>query len=135
MNSAWARPDKFFGWKALTVTAVMYFAWTGIMLYSFPDFLPRLHETFGWSRASISWANSLAMVVQGLLTPFAGMLVMRYGAKKALAAGGVLSVLCFIAASFHTRLWELYLAYGILFGAGGSLCGMLAMTTIANNWF
>ena len=135
MNTAWARPDKFFGWKALSVTAVMYFAWSGIMLYSFPVIMPHLHETFGWSRASISWANSLAMVVQGLVMPFAGVFVMRYGAKKVLAAGGILSVLCFVAASFHTSLWELYLAYGILFGVGGSLCGMLAMTTIANNWF
>ena len=135
MNIAWARPDKFFGWKALSVTAVMYFAWSGIMLYSFPVILPHLHETFGWSRASISWANSLAMVVQGLVMPFAGMFVMRHGAKKALAVGSILSILCFIVASFHTRLWELYLAYGVLFGVGGSLCGMLTMTTIVNNWF
>ena len=135
MNIAWARQDKFFGWKALITTAVMYFAMTGLLLYSFPVFLPFLHETFGWSRASISWANSFAMIGQGLISPLAGMFVMRYGAKKALAAGSILSILCFVVAGFHTRLWELYLAYGILFGVGGSLCGMLAMTTIANNWF
>ena len=113
----------------------MYFALTGLLLYSFPVFLPFLRETFGWSRASISWANSLALIVQGLASPLAGMYVMRYGARKALAAGGILCVLCFVVASFHTRLWELYLAYAVLFGLGGSLCGMLAMTTIVNNWF
>jgi MFS family permease len=129
------KPDKFFGWKALGVAAVMYFALTGLLLYSFPVFLPFLCKTFGWSRASVSWANSLAMVVQGLTSPLAGMCVVRYGARKAIAAGGVLCVLCFVAASFHNRLWELYLAYSLLFGLGGSLCGMLAMTTIVNNWF
>ena len=135
MTVAWARRDKFFGWKALSAAAAMYFALTGLLLYSFPVFLPFLRDTFGWSRASISWANSLALIVQGLASPLAGMYVMRYGARKALAAGGVLNILCFLVASFHTRLWELYAAYAVLFGLGGSLCGMLAMTTIVNNWF
>jgi MFS family permease len=135
MTVAWARPDKFFGWKALAAAAAMYFALTGLLLYSFPIFLPFLCKAFGWTRASVSWANSLALVVQGLASPFAGMYVTRYGAKKALAAGGLLCVLCFVVASFHTQLWQLYLAYGVLFGLGGSLCGMLAMTTIVNNWF
>src|SRR5512136_848295 len=116
MTAAWARRDRHFGWKALGAAAAMYFALTGLLLYSFPVFLPFLYKEFGWSRASVSWANSLAMIVQGLAGPLAGMYVMRYGAKKALAAGGVLSVLCFVVASLHTRLWELYLAYGVLFG-------------------
>ena len=135
MTVTWARPDKFFGWKALAAAAAMYFALTGLLLYSFPVFLPFLCKAFGWTRASVSWANSLALVVQGLASPFAGMYVTRYGARKALAAGGILCVLCFVVASFHTQLWQLYLAYGVLFGLGGSLCGMLAMTTIVNNWF
>jgi MFS family permease len=135
MTLVWTKPDKFFGWKALGVAAVMYFALTGLLLYSFPVFLPFLCKTFGWSRASVSWANSLAMVVQGITSPLAGMCVVRYGARKAIAAGGVLCVLCFVVASFHTQLWELYLAYALLFGLGVSLCGMLAMTTIVNNWF
>jgi len=135
MTSIWAKPNKFFGWKALAAAAAMYFALTGLLLYSFPVFLPFLCKAFGWTRAAVSWANSLALVVQGLASPFAGMYVTRYGARKALATGGILCVLCFIIASFHTQLWQLYLAYGVLFGLGGSLCGMLAMTTIVNNWF
>ena len=135
MIAAWTGHGKFFGWKALAVSAAMYFAMTGLLLYSFPVFLPFLCEAFGWSRASVSWANSLAMVVTGLASPFAGMYVTRYGARKAIAAGGLLCVLCFVIASFHNHLWELYLVYAVLFGLGGSLCGMLAMTTIVNNWF
>lgn len=126
---------KFSGWKALTVAAVMYFGLTGLLLYSFPVFLPFLCTAFGWSRASVSWANSLAMIVTGLASPLAGMAVARYGARRAIAVGGILCVLCFVAVSFHSRLWQLYLAYGVLFGLGGSLCGMLALTTLVNNWF
>ena len=135
MIAAWTGHGKFFGWKALAVSAVMYFAMTGLLLYSFPVFLPFLVEAFGWSRASVSWANSLAMVVTGLASPLAGIYVTRYGAGKAIASGGLLCVLCFVIASFHNHLWELYLIYALLFGLGGSLCGMLSMTTIVNNWF
>jgi MFS family permease len=135
MTVAWLKRGKFFGWKALAVAAVMYFALTGLLLYSFPVFLPFLCKAFGWSRASVSWANSLAMVVTGLASPFAGIYVTRHGARKAITAGGILCVLCFVVASFHTQLWQLYLAYAVLFGLGGSLCGMLSMTTIVNNWF
>ena len=135
MAAAWTGPGKFFGWKALAVAAVMYFALTGLLLYSFPVFLPFLCEAFGWSRASVSWVNSLAMIVTGLASPFAGMYVTRFGVRKAIAGGGILCVLCFVIASYHTQLWQLYLTYAVLFGLGGSLCGMLAMTTIVNNWF
>ena len=135
MTFAFTEPGKFYGWKALAVVAVMYFAMTGLLLYSFPAILPFLCDSFGWSRASVSWANSLAMAVTGLVSPLAGMYVMRYGARKAVAVGGILCVLCFVCASFHTQLWQLYLAYAVLFGLGGSLCGMLTMTTIVNNWF
>jgi MFS transporter, OFA family, oxalate/formate antiporter len=135
MTFAWKEPNKFFGWKALATVAVMYFAMTGLLLYSFTVILPFLCTSFGWSRAAVSWANSLAMVVTGLVSPVAGMFVARYGARKAVSVGGILCVLCFVCASFHTQLWQLYLAYAVLFGLGGSLCGMLTMTSIVNNWF
>jgi OFA family oxalate/formate antiporter-like MFS transporter len=135
MTDASAGPTKFYGWKALAVTAVMYFAMTGLLLYSFPVFLPFLCEAFGWSRASVSWANSLAMVVAGITSPLAGFLIARYGARIVIVIGATLSILCFVFVSLHTQLWELYLAYGALLGTGCCFCGMIAMTTIANNWF
>jgi len=60
MTVTWARPNTLFGWRALVAAAAMYFALTGLLLYSFPVFLPFLYKTFGWTRASVSWANSLA---------------------------------------------------------------------------
>jgi MFS transporter, OFA family, oxalate/formate antiporter len=135
MTAASAEPGKFYGWKALAVTAVMYFAMTGLLLYSFPVFLPFLCKAFGWSRASVSWANSLAMIVIGIASPWAGAFVARHGARRAIVIGSILCILCFVSASFHTQLWQLYLVYAVLFGLGGSLSGMMAMTTIANNWF
>jgi MFS family permease len=135
MNSAAIETGKFYGWKALGVVAVMYFTMTGFLLYSFPVFLPFLCDAFGWSRAAVSWANSLAMIVIGIVSPLAGMFIARYGARRAIVIGNLLCVACFLIAGFHTRLWELYFAYAFLFGVGGCLGGILPMTTIVNNWF
>ena len=38
MTVASAAPGGFYGWKALAVVAVMYFAITGLLLCSFPVF-------------------------------------------------------------------------------------------------
>ncbi len=135
MTASSAQPRKFYGWKALAITAVMYFAMTGLLLYSFPVFLPFLCDAFGWSRASVSWANSLAMIVAGIASPLAGLLITRFGARFVIVIGSLLSILCFVFVSFHTRLWELYFAYGAFLGIGCCFCGILAMTTIANKWF
>ncbi len=85
-----------------------------------------------WARSDkfLGWKALGAAAAMYFASPFAGMYVTRFGARKALAAGGTLYILCPIVGSFHIRLWELYLAYSVLFGLGGSLCGMLAMTTI-----
>jgi MFS family permease len=135
MTAASLEPKAFYGWKTLSATAVMYFAMSGLLLYSFPVFLPFLCEAFGWSRASVSWANSLAMIVAGIASPLAGLCIAKYGARAVIAIGALLSIFCFVFVSFHTKLWELYVAYGLLLGIGCCFCGILAMTTIANNWF
>lgn len=125
----------FYGWKALAVVSSMYFVMSGALLYSFPMFLPFLCEAFDWSRAFVSWAQTTAMIVIGVTGPFAGMFIARYGPRRAIVVGNILSASCFILMGFLSGPWQLFFAYGVLFGLGGSLGGMLPITTIANNWF
>ena len=67
MKLASTEPGKFYGWVPLTVVVGMYFILVGFVLYSFQVFLPFLCEEFGWSRQSVSWANSFAL--SDCLTP------------------------------------------------------------------
>jgi MFS family permease len=135
MNTVSSEPGRFYGWISLSVVAVMYFIMVGLLLYTFQVFLPFLCDEFGWSRASVSWANSLALVVMGISAPFAGMFVARYGARSGIILGNTLCTVCFALLFFHSQLWQLYVAYALFFGLGGSLGGFLPMTTVANNWF
>ncbi len=135
MNIASEEQRPFYGWIALAVVASMYFIMSGALLYSFPVFLPFLCDAFGWSRAFVSWAQTLAMIVVGLAGPIAGMFIARYGARRAIVVGNILCASCFVLLRFLSRPWQLFFAYGALFGLGGSLGGILPITTIANNWF
>ena len=95
MTVIWARPDKFFGCKALSVAAAMYFVLTGLLLYSFPVFLPFLCKAFDRSRTSVSWENSWALIVQGIAGPLAimAMLLLMLGMAIVIPAIGLISLI------------------------------------------
>lgn len=126
---------SFYGWKVLAVVSSMYFVMSGALLYSFSVFLPFLCDAFDWSREFVSWAQTLAIIMIGLTGPLAGMFIARYGARRAIVVGNILSASCFILMGFLSSSWQMFFAYGILFGLGASLGGMLPVTTVANNWF
>ena len=45
-----------------------------------------LEKEFGWSRATISFAISVNLLLYGLIGPFAAGLMDRYGARRAMMA-------------------------------------------------
>ena len=107
MNTA-AETRGFYGWKVLGAGSVMYFAMIGLLLYSFPVFLPFLCDAFNWSREQVSWSNTLAMIVIGIASPFAGMFIARYGVRRAVVIGNIACLASFVILSFHSQLWQLY---------------------------
>ena len=71
-------------------------------------------------------------LLSGLVTgPFIG----RFGARKAMVAGNVMSASGLLLLAVHSQLWQFYLAYGLLIGLGAGTGGILAASTVASNWF
>lgn len=96
--------------------------------------VPLQHE-YGWSRATISIAVSINLVLYGFSGPFAAALMQRFGTRlvmvSALFAIGV-------GAGLTTRMtepWQLDLLWGVVVGlASGTMASVLA-ATVANRWF
>ena len=103
-------------------------------LYSFSVFFSPLQEEFGWSRATTSGAFAAFMVVQGILSIGAGRLNDRFGPRVILIVSGLLLGLGFILVSRIDAVWQLYLLYGVMIGAGGSGAPVPLMSTVAR-WF
>lgn len=94
-----------------------------------------LQDEFGWSRATISIAISINLLLFGFMGPFAAALMERFGIRTV-----VVGALLFIAAgsALTTQMsapWQLYLLWGVTVGLGtGSMATVLA-ATVATRWF
>lgn len=128
------RPRVHYAWVVVAVTFFTLLAAAGIRSAPGVLIVPLEHE-FGWSRAAISVAVSINLVCFGLSGPFTAALMNRFGVRRVLIV-----VLLMIAtgagltATMRT-LWQLYLLWGLVVGAGaGSMAGVLS-TIVANRWF
>ena len=128
------RPRLHYAWVVFGVTFFTLLAAAG--LRSMPGVLiVPLEQEFGWSRATISVAVSINLLLFGLCGPFAAAFMNRFGIRRVL-----LGALLLIAAGvgltpLMRQPWQLYLLWGVVVGMGtGAMAGVLA-ATVANRWF
>jgi MFS family permease len=130
--------DGFYGWVNL---AVMFFFNIAVMLLmmAFGQFLPFWLIEFknfpSWSATAIMGAQTLSIILMGLTAPMVGIYIAKWGARRAIVLGNIMSVTGLALLSFQTQILHLYIVYGVIVGIGMSLGGMLAMMTVINNWF
>jgi MFS family permease len=123
-----------YAWVVAAVTWITLLAAAGFRSTPSTLIVPLEHE-FGWSRATISLAVSINLMLFGLFAPFAGGLMERFGVRRvvlaalvAVSAGSGLTV-------FMTQPWQLDVLWGVVVGVGtGSMASVLA-AIVANRWF
>jgi len=123
-----------YGWIAAGVVFMILL--TGAGMRATPGvFIVPLEEEFGWSRATVSLAIAINIILYGLSGPFAAALMQRIGLRKtAIYALALLTVATGLS-SMMTHVWELMLLWGIVVGLG---CGSIALTMgtiMVNRWF
>lgn len=113
---------------AFSVMAVMIGA-----MYTFGVFFKPVLIEHGWTRAAISGAYSLCLLVQGSLCILMGRLTDRFGPRVVITVCGLLAGLGYILMSQISDIWHLYLFYGIV-GLGVSGGFVPPASTVAR-WF
>ena len=101
---------------------------------AFGVFFKPLIAEFGWTRAAISGAQSLALFLAGFLGIFIGRLNDRFGPRRIMAVTGIFFGLGLMLMSGLESIWQLYLFYGIVFGIGLSSIDVISLSTAAR-WF
>lgn len=124
----------FYGWANLAVLAGVGII-GGFYIASLSYFFPTLLDEFGWNRTTPAFASTINMIVLGLSGPAAGAFIMKFGARRSLVLGNLLGFAGFFLLCFHSELWHLYLGFGVLIGTAAGFGGLLASTTVINNWF
>ena len=134
MSASRTSEKGFYGWVNVAVASIMGIT-GGFYMVSFGYLLPFLIKDFGWNRGTASLAATINMIAMGLCGPIAGFFIVKYGARRSIIMGNILGFAGFLLLSYHSQLWELFLGYGLLIGLGAGFGGMLASTTVINNWF
>ena len=123
-----------YAWVVFGVTFFTLLAAAGIR--SMPGVLiVPLQQSFGWSRATISVAVSINLLLFGLCGPFAAAFMNRYGVRRVLVVALLLIMSGVGLTPLMRQPWQLDLLWGVVVGMGtGAMAGVLA-TTVANRWF
>ena len=124
----------FYGWWIVAGSFLILFITVGIGLYAPPVFLVPLQEHFGWSRAAIATASAIAAVVSGMVSPFVGAWIDKYGSRKVMTFGALLMGSAFLLLSAMGALWHLY-ALSALAAVGITCCAWIPTQTLISNWF
>jgi MFS family permease len=127
------RPKIFYGYIVVAAAfAIMLIAWGGNR--TFGVFLDPMIREFGWTRAGISGAFTLGMVILGLISLLAGRLTDQIGPRALLIACSLFLGAGYALSSQVQSLWHLYLYYGIFTGIGMSGAWAPIMSVITR-WF
>ena len=127
--------DFFYGYWILFGTFLLHGVGSGIFFYGFSVFYTPILLDFGWSSATLSGAFSLSRLEGGLEGPVIGYLIDRYGARKLLFFGVLLTGLGFIALARVNSVFMFYLVYAGMMSIGYNTGFTHAMTTIVTSWF
>ena len=134
LPAALERRGIHYGWivagvSLLTlITAAGFRSTTGVLIVP-------LQDEFGWSRATISAAVSINLVLYGLGGPFAAGLYDRIGVRRVIA--GALVVIA-ASSSLTTQMdspWHLDLLWGVANGLATGAIGVTLAAVIASRWF
>ena len=94
-----------------------------------------LEDAFGWSRATISLAISVNVLIYGFFSPFAAALMERFGIKKVIMIALTVVGSGAFGTIFMNSPWQLVALWGVVVGTGTGSMALVFAASIANRWF
>src|SRR5260221_8886364 len=125
----------FYGWYPVVGLGVTTIVSYGISQYLFGVLVVPIQADLHWSRATISGAYSLGLILSGFLGLAVGRLIDRYGARTLMSAGSVLGGLTLFLLSRVTEVWQFYLLWAGFLGVAMALTLYSVTFVVIANWF
>jgi MFS family permease len=127
---------SYYGWRVVLAACFGVMAGFGsLFVYTFNVFVKPLSAAFGWNREEISLGFGLAAITLGVVSPFLGRWIDRFGPRRIILP--CMTVYCCAILSLallHAALWQFYLAC-IVLGLVGNGAAHLAYSRSISTWF
>jgi len=123
----------FYGWVVLAAAFVIITMSIGT-LFTLGVFLKPIEDSMGWSRSGIGAISFFNWIVMGAGGVVAGYLSDRLGTRRVVLTGAGLLGLGLVLSSHVQEVWQLYVTFGLLVGAGVSAF-YVPLTVLAIKWF
>jgi sugar phosphate permease len=94
-----------------------------------------LEAEFHWSRATISFAVSVNLLLYGAVGPFAAAVMDRFGARRTMVLALAAAAAGVALTPAMTETWQLVLLWGVVVGLATGFAGGYLAAFIAARWF
>ncbi|HEX3244711.1 MAG TPA: MFS transporter, partial [Chloroflexota bacterium] len=123
-----------YAWVVVILTFFSVLAGAGIRAAPPILIVPFEHE-FGWSRADLSQAVSLNLLMYGIGGPLAGKLIELRGVRFVQMAGLILLGVGVTGTLFMSSIWQLNVLWGLIVGLGAGGAATVSSAAVATRWF
>ena len=130
----WKPSRIFFGWWIVVAAFLVALYVGGAVFYGFTTIFEPIADELNWSYTHVSFAASLRGMEMGLLAPLVGFLVDRWGPRRLIFSGAIITAIGLFLLSRTTSLAMFYGAFVVL-AIGMSTCTMTVLLTTIANWF
>lgn len=127
------RGKYYYGYNILAAGFIMQGICYGAM-FTYGVFFKEFQTEFGWSRAMIAGASSLAFLIGGAFGITAGRLNDKIGPKALSVVISILFGLGYLLLSRLQTPWQLYLIYGLPVAVGFGAFDVITLSTVSR-WF
>ena len=128
------RQGIFYGWLIVGTTAFLGLLTTGSR-NGFSLFIDTWSDELGWSRASISLAAAIGMLLNGLAAPFMGRIYDRVGARWVVLWSLLVLGVATMLLSLINSILHLVLIFGVVIAIAFAGASGPAMGALLSKWF
>jgi sugar phosphate permease len=123
-----------YAWIIVAITFMVVLLTAGVRSAPSVLIVP-LEEEFHWSRATLSLAVGINLVIYGMIGPFAATAMDRFGVRRTMSLSLAATAGAVALSPVMAEPWQLILLWGVVVGLGTGMIGAYLAAYIAARWF
>ncbi len=123
-----------YAWIIVAVTFTATIMVAGVRATPTVLILP-FEQEFHWSRATISFAIGINLLLYGAVGPFAAAVMDRFGARRTISLALAATAASAALTPMMSEAWQLVALWGVLVGLSTGFVGAYLAAFIAGRWF